>query len=305
MSKLLIVGSVAYDGLKTPYGSMDRALGGSATYASLAASLFTPASLVGVVGDDFRNRDLRLLQSKGINTKGLVRQPGKTFYWKGYYEGDMNVAHTLKTELNVFASFNPTIPAEDRKTPFLFLANIHPVLQGAVLDQMKGAPYKVLDTMNLWIQTQRAALLKVLKRVDLVVLNDQEVRLLSGKTQLLPAAQKVRTLGPKTVIVKKGEHGALVVGPQGSFLIHAVPLTRVVDPTGAGDSFAGGLTGYMARTGKTDFATLRQAMVAGSLVASFTVQGFSVKALAALTASKLKQRLKEFYRIVEMPKIRV
>ncbi len=305
MSKVLIVGSVAYDALRTPFGSVERALGGSATYSSIAASLFAPVAMVGVVGEDFRASDLALLRRKGIDTTGIRREKGRTFFWKGYYDGDMSVAHTVRTELNVFAGFDPVIHPAYRRTPFLFLANIHPALQESVLDQMKKPEYVVLDTMNLWIQTRRAALIRVLKRVDLAVLNDQEVRLLTGITSLSLAARKVRSWGPKTVIVKKGEHGALVVGSGWSFLTHAVPLERVVDPTGAGDSFAGGLVGYLASKGRVDARTLREGVVAGSLVASFTVQGFSVKALTGLTISRLKSRFEYFRGLSEIPRIRV
>lgn len=305
MSKVLIVGSVAYDGLKTPFGSVERALGGSATYSSLAASFFAPVSLVGVVGEDFQDSDIRLLRRKGVDLRGLRREKGRTFYWKGYYEGDMNVAHTVKTELNVFAGFNPRILPEQREIPFLFLANIHPALQNSVLDQMHRPRYTVLDTMNLWITTQRKVLLKVLRRVDLAVLNDQEVRLLTGITSLARAARQVRSWGPKTVIVKKGEHGALVVGSEGSFLTHAVPLEKVIDPTGAGDSFAGGLVGYLAREGRVDGKTLRQAVVVGSLVASFTVQGFGIRALTVLDRKRLRERAESFRQMSEIPRIRV
>jgi sugar/nucleoside kinase (ribokinase family) len=305
MNQVLIVGSVAYDALKTPFGSVDRALGGSATYSSLAASLFAPVAMVGVVGTDFRASDLRLLVRKGIDTSGLKREAGKTFFWKGFYEGDMNVAHTVRTELNVFAGFDPVIPSRLRRPPYLFLANIHPALQASVLDQVDKPRYTVLDTMNLWIQTQRKALLRVLRRVDLAVLNDQEVRLLTGITSLAQAARKVRSWGPRTVIVKKGEHGAFVAGPGWAFMTHAVPLERVVDPTGAGDSFAGGMIGYLAREGRTDETALRKAVLAGGLVASFTVQGFSVRALTALTRGRLRSRYESFRRMSEIPRIRV
>ena len=238
---------------------------------------------MGVVGEDFRAQDIQLLKSKKIGLDGLVRAKGKTFFWKGYYKKeDMNVAITVKTELNVFASFDPQIPEKNRNIPFLFLANIHPSLQLRVVSQMKRPRFTLLDTMNLWINIARKDLLKVMKKVDLVVLNDQEVKLLTGLNHLKEAALAVLKLGPKRVIVKKGEHGAMLVGPEGIFLAPAMPLDRVVDPTGAGDTFAGGFIGYLAE-GASNLETLKQAIVVGTLTASFTVQELGVKGVAGLT----------------------
>jgi sugar/nucleoside kinase (ribokinase family) len=218
MSQVLIVGSVAYDGLTTPYGSTPRTLGGSCTYSALAASLYAKTHIVGVVGDDFRPQDIQLLKSKNIGIDGLERAKGKTFFWKGHYKKeDMNVAITEKTELNVFAQFSPKIPVQDRNIPFLFLANIHPALQMNVLGQVKKPKFTLLDTMNLWIDIAKKDLLKVMKKVDLMVLNDQEVKMLTGMNNLKEAARVVLKLGPKRVIVKKGEHGAMLVGPEGTF----------------------------------------------------------------------------------------
>ena len=306
MSKVLIVGSVAYDGLKTPYGSASRTLGGSATYSSLASALFAPTHLVGVVGRDFRSSDLALLRSKGIDLDGLEKVKGKTFFWKGYYKKeDLNVAYTLRTDLNVFAGFNPKIPAEDRPIPFLFLANIHPELQMNVLKQMKRPRFTVLDTRELWINNTRKALLGVMRRVDLMVLNDMEVKLLTGEPHLRQAAHAIRKMGPRRVIVKKGEHGAMLIGPEGIFLAPAVPLEKVVDPTGAGDTFAGGLIGYLASRNQVNPGLLRQAIVAGSLVASFTVQDLGTKGVASLDRRKLRQRREEFYRFASLPPIKL
>jgi sugar/nucleoside kinase (ribokinase family) len=306
MSEVLIVGSVAYDGLKTPYGSTPRTLGGAATYSSLASSLYTKTHIVGVVGEDFHPDDLKLLKSKKIGLDGLVRAKGKTFYWKGYYKKeDMNIAYTLKTELNVFADFDPTIPEKDRNIPFLFLANIHPALQYKVTQQMYKPKFTLLDTMNLWINIARKDLLKVMTKVDLMVLNDQEVRLLTGESHLKQAARAILKMGPKRVIVKKGEHGAMLVGPEGTFLSPAMPLERVVDPTGAGDTFAGGFIGYLARLGKVNLETLKQAIVAGSLTASFTVEQLGVKGVAGLTLGKVRQRAKEFYRFASLPTVKL
>ena len=306
MSEVLIVGSVAYDGLKTPYASTPRTLGGSCTYSSMASSLYTKTHIVGVVGEDFRAQDIKLLKSKKIGLDGLARAKGKTFFWKGYYKKeDMNVAITLKTDLNVFAQFDPKIPEKDRSIPFLFLANIHPGLQMNVIRQMKKPKFTLLDTMNLWINIARKDLLNVMKKVDLMVLNDQEVKLLTGMSHLKEAARAVLKLGPKRVIVKKGEHGAMLVGPEGTFLAPAMPLDRVVDPTGAGDTFAGGFIGYLARRGTVNLENLKQAIVVGSLTASFTVQELGVKGVAGLTLVKVRQRAKEFYRFASLPLIKL
>lgn len=306
MSEVLIVGSVAYDGLKTPYASTPRTLGGAATYSSLASSVYAKTHIVGVVGEDFRAQDIQLLKSKKIGLDGLVRAKGKTFFWKGYYKKeDMNVAVTVKTELNVFASFDPQIPEKNRNIPFLFLANIHPSLQLRVVSQMKRPRFTLLDTMNLWINIARKDLLKVMKKVDLAVLNDQEVKLLTGLNHLKEAALAVLKLGPKRVIVKKGEHGAMLVGPEGIFLAPAMPLDRVVDPTGAGDTFAGGFIGYLARRGQVTLETLKQAIVIGTLTASFTVQELGVKGVAGLSLEKVRQRAKEFYRFASLPLIKL
>jgi sugar/nucleoside kinase (ribokinase family) len=306
MSQVLIVGSVAYDGLTTPYGSTPRTLGGSCTYSALAASLYAKTHIVGVVGDDFRPQDIQLLKSKNIGIDGLERAKGKTFFWKGHYKKeDMNVAITEKTELNVFAQFSPKIPVQDRNIPFLFLANIHPALQMNVLGQVKKPKFTLLDTMNLWIDIAKKDLLKVMKKVDLMVLNDQEVKMLTGMNNLKEAARVVLKLGPKRVIVKKGEHGAMLVGPEGTFLAPAMPLDKVVDPTGAGDTFAGGFIGYLARQGKVNPETLKQAIVVGSLTASFTVQELGVKGVGGLTLAKVRKRAKEFYRFASLPLIKL
>ncbi len=306
MSEVLIVGSVAYDGLKTPYGSTPRTLGGAATYSSLASSLYTKTHIVGVVGEDFHPNDLKLLKSKKIGLDGLIRAKGKTFFWKGFYKKeDMNIAYTLKTDLNVFATFDPIIPERDRNIPFVFLANIHPALQYKVTQQMRNPKFTLLDTMNLWINIARKDLLKVMGKVDLMVLNDQEVRLLTGEAHLKQAARAILKMGPKRVIVKKGEHGAMLIGPEGVFLSPAMPLERVVDPTGAGDTFAGGFIGYLARLGKVNLETLKQAIVAGSLTASFTVEQLGVKGVAGLTLGKVRQRAKEFYRFASLPTVKL
>jgi len=305
MSEVLIVGSVAFDGLKTPYGSAERCLGGAATYSSLAAALFAPVRMVGVVGDDFKEADLRMLRRKGINTDLVIREKGKTFYWKGYYENDMAVAHTVKIDLGVFERFDPRITGRSRNIPFVFLAAIHPELQIKVLEQMLKPKFVVLDTRDLWINITRPALMKVLRKTDLAVVNDQEIRLLTGEMHLMKGARALQKFGPKIVIVKKGEHGAMLFGPGWTFLSPAVPLDYVVDPTGAGDTFAGAFIGYLAKYGKVNEKILKQAVIAGNLVASFTVQGFGTKTITALNKAKLKRRSVEYHRFASVPKVRL
>lgn len=306
MADLLIVGSVAYDGLTTPYGSVDPTLGGAATYSAIVSSLFVKTAIVGVVGKDFRAADLRLLRSKGIDLAGLEVADGKTFYWKGVYSKDMNSRETIRTELNVFADFSPKVPAAHRRAPFLFLANIHPALQLSVFDQMERRPrFTALDTMNLWIDTARKDLLKVLKKVDLIVLNDEEIRMLTGENHLTKCAKALAKMGPRHVIVKKGEHGAMLFTPEGVFISPAVPLDVVKDPTGAGDTFAGAFMGYVARAGKATDSVLREAVVAGNLVASFTVQDFGVKRVARLKRSEVARRAQEYRRFTALPSVRI
>ncbi|HTC20319.1 MAG TPA: PfkB family carbohydrate kinase [bacterium] len=305
MSEVLIVGSVAYDGLKTPYGSADRVLGGAATYSSLAASLFAPVKMVGVVGNDFKASDMAMLKRHGINTDLVTHEKGKTFYWKGYYENDMGVAHTVKIDLGVFERFDPEITGPSQRIPFVFLAAIHPDLQMKVLNQMIKPKFVVLDTRDLWINITKPALLKVLRKTDLVVVNDQEVRLLTGEMHLMKGARALQKMGPKTVIVKKGEHGAMLFGPGGTFLSPAVPLDYVVDPTGAGDTFAGAFIGYLARAGKVTPELLKQAVIMGNLVASFTVQGFGTKTIAALNRAKLQKRAADYHRFASIPQVKI
>ena len=303
MSEVLIVGSVAYDGLKTPYGSRERVLGGAATYSSLAASLFAPVQMVGVVGNDFKKTDMAMLKRHGIDTFGVTWEKGKTFYWKGYYENDMSVAHTVKIDLGVFERFNPHIMGSSRKVPFVFLAAIHPDLQMSVLKQMIKPKFVVLDTRDLWIDITRPMLLKVLRKTDLAVVNDQEIRLLTGEMHLMKGARALQKMGPKIVIVKKGEHGAMLFGPNWTFLSPAVPLDYVVDPTGAGDTFAGAFIGYLAKAGKVTPDTLKKAVIAGNLVASFTVQGFGTTTIQALNKTKLRKRAAEYHRFASIPKV--
>lgn len=297
---VLIVGSVAFDTVETPSGRVERALGGAAVYSSVAASFFSPVRMVGVVGDDFPQEHLDFLASRKIDTRGLQVIPGgKTFHWAGSYEGDMNQAQTHATELNVFESFSPALPEDYRSSEFVFLANIDPELQLHVLDQVKNPKLTACDTMNLWISIKQDALREVLKRVDIVFINDAEIRQLTGIVNLAQAAQAVHELGPKYVIVKKGEHGAMMYCSDSlCFAAAPYPLISVADPTGAGDSFAGGFMGYVAGTGELNGSNIRRAVVYGSTLASFNVQDFSLERFKRLTIKEIDERYAEFKRIV-------
>jgi cytidine kinase len=292
---LLVVGSIALDSVETPHGVVDDALGGSATYFSYAASFFTPVRLVGVVGEDFPPEHRDLLHSRDIDTSGLVvEKGGKTFRWRGKYEGDMNLAETLEVHLNVLGTFNPEVSPTFAETPFVFLANGSPVMQLKVARQAKNRKLVVADTMNFWIETQRDELLALLKEVDGLVLNDAEARLLTDEINLVRAGRKVLDFGPTFVIIKKGEHGAMFLSRDGSFVMPAFPLADVVDPTGAGDSFAGGFMGYLAATGKTDPVTLKTGMAYGTVVASFNVEDFSLRRFQRTDRSEIDRRLTDY-----------
>ncbi len=297
--KLGIVGSLAYDTYSTPRGRVERALGGSATHAMLAAAFFTrPVGLVGVVGEDFKDRHLGFLRQKGADLEGVARVPGKTFHWKGRYQGDMGVAETLATELGVFASFDPRVPASVARAPFLFLANIDPSVQSKVLDQARPR-FTLLDTMNYWIASKKAALLKVVRRVDALILNDQELRQLTGEAVLTRAARAALKLGPKVLVLKRGEHGASLFTASGVFQVPAYPVGEVKDPTGAGDSFAGGFIGSLARSGRVDAAALRQAMAYGTVMASFNVEEFSVDKVGRLRPADIRKRHSELRKMTQ------
>lgn len=297
---VLIVGSVALDSVQTPSGKAERALGGAATYSSVAASFFAPVRIVGVVGEDFPQEHIAFLQSHSIDTQGLQVVPGgKTFHWAGTYEGDMNQANTLATELNVFQDFRPELPADYRSSEFVFLANIDPELQLKVLDQVPDAKLKAMDTMNFWISSKPDALKEVMKRVDVVFINDAELRQLTGTINLSKASRELHDLGPKYVIVKKGEHGAVMYcEDEMCFSAASYPLEEVADPTGAGDSFAGGFMGYVASTGHLSHDNLRKAVVYGSTMASYNVQDFSLNRFKRLTKAEITGRYNEFKRIV-------
>jgi sugar/nucleoside kinase (ribokinase family) len=295
---VLVVGSVAYDSVETPYGSVEDALGGSATYFSVSASFFTPVLLVACVGKDFRAEDRNLLETRNVDLDGLEYLDGETFRWKGNYTRDLNEATTLATHLNVFAGFRPKIPERFRSADFVFLGNIDPTLQREVLAQVRAPKLVACDTMNYWIEGSLESLIETLRHVDILVINDQETRLLAGEASLVKAARRIMDWGPRTVVVKRGEYGVVKFSRVGhelqAFGIPAYPVEDVADPTGAGDTFAGGFMGYLAGTGRTDEATLRQAVVFGSVMASFNVEKFSLGRLRELTFTEVQLRFREF-----------
>jgi sugar/nucleoside kinase (ribokinase family) len=297
MMSILVVGSVAFDTIRTPFGVKERALGGSATYFSVAASLFAPVNLVGVVGKDFPGEYVELLKSRNIDTGGLQVLEGKTFHWDGEYKYDMNEAITHSTCLNVFEHFRPVIPDEYRKSEYVFLANIDPELQMDVLKQIEKPKLIACDTMNFWIEGKREALLKLLEMVDIVVLNESEARQLTGQPSLVKAGSMIREWGPKKAVIKKGEHGVLMCEDGDVFAACAYPLENIVDPTGAGDTFAGGFMGYLAREGRLDSKTFRRAVVYGSVIASYNVEDFSLDRLKKLSQEEISGRYKEFEKI--------
>jgi sugar/nucleoside kinase (ribokinase family) len=288
---ILVVGSVAYDNLETPEGKRDDVLGGAATHFSTSASFFAKVHLVGVVGGDFQEEHVEFLRSRGVDLEGLeVIAEGKTFRWSGHYMNDLNQAETLDTQLGVFGDFDPSLTDHHRERDFLFLANIHPELQLKVLDQMNEPRLTAMDTMNLWINTTREALQKVIERVDLIFVNDAEARALTGESNINKAAKKIMEWGPKTVVIKRGEYGAMLFNAESIFIAPALPIPCVADPTGAGDTFAGGFMGLIARVGNIDDATMRRAVVAGSVMASFQVEDFGLDRLRSLTNDEINDR---------------
>lgn len=291
---VLVVGSVALDTVRTPFGEARRVLGGSAVYFSVAASYFAPIKLVGVIGQDFPAEHLEFLRSRSIDLKGLQKKSGQTFRWVGEYGYDLNEARTLETHLNVFAEFHPVIPEAYRSSEVVFLANIDPDLQREVLRQVEAPRLVAADTMNYWIQGKYEALVKTLGMVDLVVINDAEARQLAGEPNLVKAAKKILSWGPRGVIIKRGEYGALMCSDGIWFAAPAYPLESVFDPTGAGDSFAGGLLGYLASTGDFTEATLRKAIIMGSVMASFNVEDFSLNRLRSLAREEIQARYRAF-----------
>jgi sugar/nucleoside kinase (ribokinase family) len=298
MSSMLVVGSVAFDTLHNARGSFPRVIGGSATYASLAGSFFTEVQLVGVVGKDFPDELVQTMRQRGIDCDGLEVADGPTFHWEGRYTDDLTSRTSLKTELGVFADFDPKIPEKFRSTPFVMLGNIAPELQLSVLDQVKSPKLVVADTMNFWIDGARPALEKLLRRVDVLVINEEEARSLTGKHHLVQVAAKLLDMGPKTAVIKQGEYGAWLFAGEHVFSAPAY-LLEAVDPTGAGDSFAGGFLGYVARAGNVEPATLRQAVIYGSAVASFCVEGIAVDRLLSLTREEIVTRVHDFRKLVD------
>jgi sugar/nucleoside kinase (ribokinase family) len=302
---LVVVGSVAYDGVETPHGRVERMLGGACTYIALAASFFTEVGIVAVVGEDFCQSDFDLLASRGIDLAGLERVPGKTFFWSGIYSHDMNDRTTLRTDLNVFAGFNPKLPQHYRSQPYLLLGNIQPALQRAVREQMLAPELVGGDTMNYWITDAREELLRTIRDWDCLLINDSEARQLSGQHNLRGAAQAIFEMGPRTVVIKRGEYGAILFRPEGHFIVPGYLLEDVFDPTGAGDSFAGGFFGYLAsrgldlKDGRADPRELRRAVIYGSVMGSFCCEKFGVDRFRTLTRAEINARYDEFKRFTE------
>ena len=302
---VLVVGSVAYDTLETPAGRAEKILGGSASYFALAASYFTDVNLVGVVGDDFGPEQMSAFEGRRIDLQGLEHAPGKTFHWQGKYSTDLNSRETICTDLNVFEHFKPKLPESYRKSDRLFLGNIEPSLQRDVLEQVEAPKLVGCDTMNLWINHRLEELKKTLAKVEVLLINDSEARELAGDWNVIRAARKIRAMGPKTLIIKKGEHGALLFQGDSCFLASAFPLENVKDPTGAGDSFAGGLMGYLAYAGDLSPTTIRTAMIMGSVMGSFAVEKFSVDGIRDLTQQRIQQRFDELAELAHFERVRL
>ena len=297
MNKLLIVGTVAFDAIETPFGKTDKILGGAGTYIGLSASFFNlQSAIVSVVGDDFPQEYLDLLTARNIDISGLeIVKGGKTFFWSGLYHNDLNSRDTLATELNVLADFQPKVPQNFKDADVVMLGNLHPLVQSSVLDQMEVKPkLVVLDTMNFWMDCALPELLDVMKRIDVITINDEEARQLSGEYSLVKAAAKIHTMGPKYVVIKKGEHGALLFHNENIFFAPALPLEEVFDPTGAGDTFAGGFTGFIAQSENVSFDNMKNAVIYGSNLASFCVEKFGTERMLALDKKEVVSRLQQF-----------
>ncbi len=298
---LLVVGSMAFDSIKSPFGEVERVIGGSATYFSLAASCLSPVRLVSVVGRDFPKKTIEMLSSRGIDLEGLKVADGETFHWKGYYEYDLNTAHTVRTDLNVFRDFAPSLPAAWRETPYVFLGNIDPRLQLDILAQVRNPRVVALDTMNFWIGKSPQLLREVIRNVDIVIINEAEIRELTAEFNLVKAARKLMNMGPGRVVVKRGEYGVLQMADGEVFAAPAYPLETIYDPTGAGDSFAGGFMGYLASRGRAALTEMdyRLATMYGSAIASFTVEAFSTERLQGLSLEDISMRLSAFRSLTE------
>lgn len=299
---LLVIGTVAFDAIETPFGKTDKIVGGAATFISMAASYFTKnINLVSVVGEDFPTDAIGMMQKRGVNTEGLqIKQGEKTFFWSGKYHNDMNTRDTLDTQLNVLATFDPVIPANYQDCDFLMLGNLAPAVQHQVLDRLQTRPkLVVLDTMNFWMNIALPELTSLLKRVDVLTINDEEARQLSGEYSLVKAAQKILAMGPKYLIIKKGEHGALLFNNEQVFFAPALPLEDVFDPTGAGDSFAGGFIGYLAETKDISFDNLKRGVIFGSAMASFSVEKFGTERIQNLSSEEVDERVQQFIDLVQ------
>ena len=302
MSKLVIVGTVAFDAIETPFGKTDKILGGAATFIGLAASQFNvDAAVVSVVGGDFPQEYLDLLGNKNIDISGIeIVKEGKTFFWSGKYHNDMNTRDTLSTELNVLADFNPVVPENYKDADVVMLGNLHPIVQMGVLEQMSKKPKMViLDTMNFWMDCALEELKEVIKKVDVITINDEEARQLTGEYSLVVAARKIHEMGPKYVVIKKGEHGALLFHKDNVFYAPALPLEEVFDPTGAGDTFAGGFAGYLAKTEDYSFENMKNAVIYGSTLASFCVEKFGTERMKNLEHKEVHQRLQQFKQLTQ------
>lgn len=297
---ILVVGSVFFDSIETPHGKVERALGGAATYFSVAASFFTPVQMVATVGEDFPQAEIDFLKHRGVDLSGLQMRPGRTGFWAGRYHEDMNQRDTLDLQLNVFADFKPQLPASHRSAQYVFLANIDPKLQAMVLDQLAAPGVVGCDTMNHWISGSRGDLEQLLTRVGILVINDEEARLLSGERNVVRAARHLLAMGPKRVLIKRGEYGVIQFAANSVFAVPAFPLEEVFDPTGAGDTFAGGFMGELARSGDTSEAALRRAIVYGSVMASFVVEDFGMNRLRTLTPEAIEQRYRQFVSLTDI-----
>ncbi len=300
---VLVVGSIAYDTVKTPFGYGKNVLGGSAIYFSLAASFFTDVRVVAVVGQDFSEEHFHLLKKKGIDCSGIERAKGKTFQWIGEYSDEMNVAITRDTKLNVFQHFTPSIPEHFRKSDFIFLANIDPELQWSVLKQIKKPKLIVCDTMNYWIENKLKSLRKMISKTNILLLNDGEAKQLTRESNLIKAAEKMMRFGPKTIVIKRGEYGVIMFHKGSIFMAPAFPLVHLKDPTGAGDSFAGGFVGYLSSVDHLQESTLRKAVIFGSVIASFNIQEFSVESFKTLTMRQIKDRYRKFKKLMHFEDI--
>ena len=302
MSKLVIVGTVAFDAIETPFGKTDKILGGAATFIGLAASQFNiDAAIVSIVGGDFPQKHLDLLSNKNIDISGIeIVKEGKTFFWSGKYHNDMNTRDTLATELNVLADFNPVVPTNYKDAEVVMLGNLHPLVQLSVLEQMEKKPKLViLDTMNFWMDCALEELKSVIKKIDVITINDEEARQLTGEYSLVVAARKIHEMGPKYVVIKKGEHGALLFHDDNVFYAPALPLEEVFDPTGAGDTFAGGFAGYLAKTDDVSFENMKNAVIYGSTLASFCVEKFGTERMENLGYKEVHQRLQQFKQLTQ------